>query len=62
MSLWDCAAGQVLVEQSGGAMFDCQKERISYHLKGELLMTPFLAVGDASYPWDEVAPFMKSES
>jgi len=46
-SLWDTAAGQIVLERAGGAVVDFRGQRLQYHLESGLLNPEFLAVGDA---------------
>ncbi len=51
-SLWDTAAGQIILEQAGGAVLDLQGRRLQYHLESGLLNPNFIAVGDHSIVTD----------
>ena len=45
-SLWDTAAGQIILEQAGGAVVDFEGKRLQYNLESGLLNPNFMAVGD----------------
>ena len=45
-SLWDTAAGQIILEQAGGAVVDFNGKRLQYNLESGLLNPDFMAVGD----------------
>jgi 3'(2'), 5'-bisphosphate nucleotidase len=50
-SEWDIAAGQIIVEQAGGALVDLNGERMRYNLRSETIMPGFIACGDRSQDW-----------
>ncbi len=43
---WDTAAGQCILEQAGGGIFDLQGQRLRYNSKASLLNPHFIALGD----------------
>jgi 3'(2'), 5'-bisphosphate nucleotidase len=47
-SEWDTAAGQVILEEAGGALVDVQGRPLTYNTKDSLINPSFLALGDAS--------------
>lgn len=52
-SHWDTAAGQCIVEESGGCVVDLAGKPLRYNVLASLLNPKFLAMGDRSYPWVE---------
>jgi 3'(2'), 5'-bisphosphate nucleotidase len=48
---WDIAAGQIIVEQAGGALLDLQGQAMRYNTREDLLMPAFLAFSDRSQDW-----------
>lgn len=53
---WDTAAGQCILEQAGGGIFNLQGQRLSYNTKESLLNPHFVALGDVAalhplMPW-----------
>lgn len=51
-SLWDTAAAQCVLETAGGKMLDFKGEPLRYRT-GTLINPPFVAFGDANFPWSE---------
>ena len=47
-SFWDTAAGQVILEQTGGLVVDLAGKPLQYSLQKNMLNPQFLALGDAS--------------
>lgn len=45
-SEWDTAAGQCILEEAGGGLFDLQGEALRYNSKESLLNPHFIALGD----------------
>jgi len=43
---WDTAAGQIILEEAGGALVDLSWQPLRYNMKDSLLNPHFLAVGD----------------
>ncbi len=51
---WDTAAGQCIIEESGGRVVDCNLERLSYNKNEKYLNEEFFAFsGDSSF-WEDV--------
>lgn len=50
-SEWDTAAGQAVVENAGGAVFDLQGLPLRYNRRETLLNPNFIAVGDPQFAW-----------
>jgi 3'(2'), 5'-bisphosphate nucleotidase len=50
-SEWDTAAGQCVLEQAGGAVFDLAGHPLTYNARESLLNPEFVAVGDAGADW-----------
>jgi 3'(2'), 5'-bisphosphate nucleotidase len=50
-SEWDVAAGQCIVEQSGGVVVDEHGQPLRYNQREIVTVHNFLAWGDASRPW-----------
>lgn len=50
-SEWDTAAGQCLVEATGGAVLDLEGRPLRYNRRDTLLNGDFIALGDAGRPW-----------
>tara|TARA_R110000868_G_scaffold380784_4_gene647040 strand:+ start:32598 stop:33410 length:813 start_codon:yes stop_codon:yes gene_type:complete len=50
-SEWDTAAGQCLVEEAGGEIYDLQGNVLQYNTKDSLLNPEFFAAGDTSHQW-----------
>ncbi|MEO7431989.1 MAG: 3'(2'),5'-bisphosphate nucleotidase CysQ [Dokdonella sp.] len=50
-SEWDTAAGQCVLEQSGGAVLDLEGRPFRYNTKESLLNPEFVAVGDRNADW-----------
>jgi 3'(2'), 5'-bisphosphate nucleotidase len=48
---WDIAAGQIILEQAGGALLDLQGQSMRYNTRADLLMPAFLAMSDRSQDW-----------
>ncbi|HVV69799.1 MAG TPA: 3'(2'),5'-bisphosphate nucleotidase CysQ [Gammaproteobacteria bacterium] len=53
---WDTAAGQCILEQARGGIFNLEGERLSYNTKESLLNPYFVAIGDVAalhplMPW-----------
>lgn len=44
-SEWDTAAGQIIVEEAGGAVIDLDFQPLRYNTKDSLINPPFLALG-----------------
>ena len=58
-SLWDTAAAQCVVEESGGLLMDANGKPLTYFQTESLLNPHFLVVGDPYYDWP---PFPKHKS
>ena len=52
-SEWDTAAGQVIVEAAGGRVLDPQGRPFRYNQRDTLLNGDFVALGDATLPWEK---------
>jgi 3'(2'), 5'-bisphosphate nucleotidase len=50
-SEWDTAAGQIILEAAGGAVYDLQGRPLRYNTKDSLLNPDFFAVGDPGLGW-----------
>jgi 3'(2'), 5'-bisphosphate nucleotidase len=50
-SEWDTAAGQIILEAAGGAVFDPQGRPFRYNQRDTVLNGDFVAIGDTSLPW-----------
>lgn len=50
-SEWDTAAGQAILEASGGAVLDPRGRPLRYNARDTLLNGDFIALGDVSLPW-----------
>jgi 3'(2'), 5'-bisphosphate nucleotidase len=50
-SEWDTAAGQCVLEEAGGGIFDLSGQRLSYNRRASLLNPDFVAVGDRDADW-----------
>lgn len=50
-SEWDTAAGQCIVEESGGRVLDLHGQPLRYNQRESVVVHNFLAWGDASRPW-----------
>ena len=50
-SEWDIAAGQCIVEQSGGAVLGLDGQPLRYNQRADLLVPAFIACADASRDW-----------
>lgn len=48
---WDTAAGQVVVEEAGGALVDAKGRPFRYNQRETLLNSSFLVVGGSVPPW-----------
>jgi len=55
-SEWDTAAGQAVLEQAGGGVFDLAGQRLRYNTKESLLNPDFLACGDTTVDWTGLLP------
>tara|TARA_B100001250_G_scaffold401756_1_gene414008 strand:+ start:170 stop:982 length:813 start_codon:yes stop_codon:yes gene_type:complete len=51
-SEWDTAAGQCIVEESGGKVIDEDLNRIKYNTKSSLINPSFFVIGDMSFNWN----------
>jgi 3'(2'), 5'-bisphosphate nucleotidase len=51
-SEWDTAAGQAILEAAGGALLDPRGRPFRYNQRDTLLNGDFIALGDASLPWE----------
>ena len=47
-SEWDIAAGQIIIEEAGGAVLDFEAKPLQYNARESLLNPPFVALGDPS--------------
>lgn len=45
---WDTAAGQCILEQAGGGLFDLQGQPLRYNTRDSLINPHFIALGDVS--------------
>lgn len=52
-SEWDNAAGQCILQEAGGAVFSWDRQSLPYNRSGTLEQQRFIAVGDASFPWQK---------
>lgn len=52
-SEWDNAAGQCLLEEAGGGVFNLDGTPLSYNHSGSLEQGKFIAVGDKSFNWSK---------
>ena len=50
-SEWDTAAGQCVLEEAGGAVFDLRGEPLRYNARESLLNPDFVAIGDPKADW-----------
>ena len=50
-SEWDTAAGQAILEAAGGTVIDPRGRPFRYNQRDTLLNGDFIALGDASLPW-----------
>lgn len=50
---WDNAAGQCILQEAGGAVFTWDRQPLPYNRSGTLEQQRFIAVGDASFPWQK---------
>ncbi|MDR2013779.1 MAG: 3'(2'),5'-bisphosphate nucleotidase CysQ [Rhodanobacter sp.] len=50
-SEWDTAAGQCVLEQAGGGVFDFDGQPLRYNARESLLNPDFFAVGDRAADW-----------
>src|SRR5690606_34507080 len=50
-SEWDTAAGQAILEAAGGVLLDPRGRPFRYNQRNTLLNGDFIALGDASLPW-----------
>lgn len=48
---WDTAAGQAILEGAGGQVIDPRGRPLRYNVRDTLLNGDFIALGDASLPW-----------
>lgn len=48
---WDTAAGQCILNESGGLVIDNTGQELQYNLSTSLQKANFLAVGDKRHPW-----------
>jgi len=55
-SEWDIGAAHAVLTAAGGGVYQPEGESLAYNIKESLLNPEFLAVGDASYPWQERLP------
>lgn len=55
ISEWDTAAGQGIVENAGGQVFDSNWQVLSYNTKSNLRNPPFIVLGDVK----RLLPFLK---
>jgi len=60
-SEWDTAAGQIILEEAGGAVLDLNGKRLQYNTKESLLNPPFIAVGDAKHDWGVVLEKIRTQ-
>jgi len=52
-SEWDTAAGQAILQGSGGAVLDLDGNPLRYNQRADLLNGDFIAIGDPELPWRE---------
>lgn len=50
-SEWDTAAAQVVLMEAGGLVCGLDGQALTYNARDTLENPPFIAVGDAEYPW-----------
>jgi 3'(2'), 5'-bisphosphate nucleotidase len=50
-SEWDTAAGQCVLEEAGGHVWNLEGQPLRYNTREELLNPEFLAVGDEAFGW-----------
>ena len=48
-SLWDAAAGQLIVEQAGGCVVDFSGEKLQYRPELGLINSPFIVLGSPEH-------------
>lgn len=51
---WDTAAGQCILEQAGGGIFDLSGRRLRYNAQPSLLNPHFIALGDCAALYNEI--------
>jgi len=51
---WDIAAGQAIVEASGGCVVNLNNEPLRYEFISEKKNPFFYCAGDVSYPWKDL--------
>ena len=54
-SEWDIGAAHCVLNEAGGAILDCDGNRLEYN-KREMRNPWFLAVGDPTYNWIDLCP------
>lgn len=52
-SEWDNAAGQCLIQETGGAVYSFDGQPLSYNRSGTLEQRPFIAVADSAFDWQK---------
>ena len=50
---WDTAAGQCILREAGGEIFDLQGQPLRYNTRRSTENPPFLAVGDCQHNWND---------
>jgi 3'(2'), 5'-bisphosphate nucleotidase len=53
-SEWDTGAAQAILEAAGGVLKDADHNVYRYNQKEDILNPFFFAIGDQSYPWQEI--------
>ena len=53
-SEWDTAAGQCILEEAGGRVFDLNGDNLRYNTKDSLVNSEFLAVNDLKKDWMDI--------
>ena len=53
-SEWDTAAGQCILEEAGGRVFDFQGNNLRYNTKDSLVNPEFLAINDLKKNWMDI--------
>lgn len=53
-SEWDTAAGQIILEEAGGAVWDLFGKPLRYNTKESLVNPPFFAIADTTQNWETV--------
>lgn len=54
---WDTAVAEVLLNETGGEVFDLQFKPLTYNLRESFVNPHFIMVGDKSRPWADIFHF-----